>query len=211
MAKIICPYTKEFINPATKAIVEKAGGKFVEMTDWDSYWKLFCDLWEKGEGFVLIEHDVVPAKNALQELANCKHDWCSCPLPTGGSSALGCCKVSTEAIKATPKLWDDMPLRHWMYCDNWLNERLQQLYTIHDHQRILEHTTTPKNIKPQSSLVIRTRRRTKDELEISFYDPTIEYEFAAVTLDLNAPAYSTPELQEEFIEGAFNRFIEGLA
>ncbi len=199
MTRIVCPYTPERIHPDTKALIKEVGGEFMEMTEFDSYYRLLAHLWEEGESFIIIEHDAVPVSGAIQRLADCERDWCICPFPDGSSSGLSCVCVSSNVISATPDLWSDMPLRHWRYCDAWLGAKLKKLFDQHYHEHLLAHNHVDTSIIPASSLIMRTRRDTDSELEVAFYDPEIEFEFAAVTLDKTSPAYSTVSSRQEFL------------
>jgi hypothetical protein len=56
--------------------------RYVYVGDSDTaYAKLLCELWAEGEGWINCEHDVVPAKGALQELADCPEPYCAVPVP----------------------------------------------------------------------------------------------------------------------------------
>ncbi len=37
----------------------------------------FADLWERGEPFIHLEHDIVPWPGAIDELAGCPESWCA--------------------------------------------------------------------------------------------------------------------------------------
>ena len=68
------------------------------------YGQMMADYWRKGEGFVLIEHDVVPWVGAVEKLQKCPSDWCSLPYARSGSTmiSLGAVKFSTALVKSMP-------------------------------------------------------------------------------------------------------------
>lgn len=41
-----------------------------------AYGRNFADLWEKGEPFIHLEHDIVPWPGAITQLQECPEPWC---------------------------------------------------------------------------------------------------------------------------------------
>lgn len=84
------------------------------MADADSYRLLLRDLWQQGDAFTLVEHDVVPTDEQLDALELCDEPWCHfgyCPgdwVPT-----FGCARFSRELIAGTRGVWDDPT---WPWC-----------------------------------------------------------------------------------------------
>jgi hypothetical protein len=78
---LVVPFTDELVRPATVAAVAGSGHphRFVAMDPGDvgAYGRLFRRLWEEGETFVIVEHDVVPTGDQLKEILTCGHSWCS--------------------------------------------------------------------------------------------------------------------------------------
>ena len=67
--------------------------------------------WSRGEGFVIVEHDVAPWYGAIADLERCESDWCLFRYPDGGklSRGLGCTKFSDRLVRRYPALpwaWD---------------------------------------------------------------------------------------------------------
>lgn len=77
-------------------------------------------LWGMGEGFVLVEHDVVPWPGAVQELTDCESDWCRFRYPKGGRliRSLGCCKFSERLTKEHPGLPERWQGEPWWTVEN---------------------------------------------------------------------------------------------
>lgn len=79
----------------------------VVLEDDYAYGRLLTRLWHLGQGFTLLEHDVVPWPGALDLLAKCPELWCGHNYPFAPNTirgALGCVKFSTEFIQAHPDL-----------------------------------------------------------------------------------------------------------
>lgn len=89
------------------------------------YGELLASIWSLGEGFILIEHDIVPWPGALQAMWDCKSEWCGYPYPyytrnrVGSrerlirSHSCGCVKFSDALVRG----WPDLPTeREWAKC-----------------------------------------------------------------------------------------------
>jgi hypothetical protein len=70
------------------------------------YSQLVTELWRRGKGFVIVEHDVAPWCGAVAQLWACPRDWCIFHYPDGGSlsNGLGCTKFSDRLVRAYPDL-----------------------------------------------------------------------------------------------------------
>lgn len=70
----------------------------------DGYWRLLSDLWRRAEGVVLVEHDIIASKAAIDELVTCGGDWCCCPYSyeRGEIVGLGCTKFTGALMARVP-------------------------------------------------------------------------------------------------------------
>jgi|ERR1035438_1681329 hypothetical protein len=83
---------------------------FEHMTDDGSYFRLMSGLWEKGESFAVVEHDIVVWPGGMQELASCPEPWCSMPYYCSVGwieDGLGCTKFSEEIIRRAPRMFKE--------------------------------------------------------------------------------------------------------
>jgi hypothetical protein len=142
---VVLPYTN--LHPETEAAVKATGHPYdtADVSGDDrAYFRLFCDLWEAGDSFAFVEHDVLIRPDSLDELEKCPSPWCAFEVdyvhhrPQVG---LGCVKFSAELIAAVPNamervewvglekqlpknlMWDELhPPGHWCRLDAWLQQ-----------------------------------------------------------------------------------------
>lgn len=69
------------------------------------YGRLVAAAFQRGEGFVLVEHDVVPWVGAVAQLVECEGDWCGFRYARSGSTvrALGLVKFSDALVRRMPR------------------------------------------------------------------------------------------------------------
>lgn len=108
----------------TAFALEREGEEFelVLMKTKFSYSHLIYDLFSKGEGFILLEHDVVPWPGAIKELRNCKEDWCTHKYPFAANAhrwALGCIKLSDDVVKFG-RIAENLLSKEWNQVDGTL-------------------------------------------------------------------------------------------
>lgn len=112
--------------------------------DYD-YGELLVELWQSGESFILLEHDVVPWPGAITQLAECPELWCSYEYPLAPNTlrpALGCIKVSCIVINAYRNLparfgWAE---RIWSQMDGAVCPALESIAgKTHIHKPPLAH------------------------------------------------------------------------
>lgn len=91
------------------------------------YGELLTALWDAGEGFVIVEHDIVPWPGAIPQLLECESIWCSYeyPLNFGFVSALGCTKFSAKLIQKHPRISRSWATIHWGALDGSVIPALQ--------------------------------------------------------------------------------------
>lgn len=135
--RVIAPQTKELepVVTALNASGYKWEAKDVSGSD-SAYFDLISDLWESGETFATVEHDIVINPDTLLGFNACQSDWCVALYPyavTGHYCGLGCCKISgkliarnKDAMKVTATWADDgHPAKHWCRVDGWLRAYLE--------------------------------------------------------------------------------------
>jgi hypothetical protein len=90
--KVVVPYTKP-------PVVDFGEHHYVGDSDFD-YWYLIVRLWEEGQPFILVEHDIRPATEQIDELAECPESLCAFEYPYKGSQlwSLGCTKFGQKCL-----------------------------------------------------------------------------------------------------------------
>lgn len=104
-----------------------------------SYDQLFRGLWEKGEPFILVEHDIVPWPGAVQQLWDCPEPWCGFPYSVFGElrSYLGCTKFDPRRLGACPLPEE---LVSWQVMDKQIERTLlSQKFAGHLHGPAVSH------------------------------------------------------------------------
>lgn len=173
--RIVVPYTKiiKRVSNALDASGYEWEGADVTKSKF-AYWYLVKDLWEAGEDFCLIEHDIViDPRVTLQGFDVCSHPWCACPYPydmmeQGYYFGMGAVRFKAEVMARHPDLmqeglsrewtvlWDSKHKPgHWCRVDAWVKPRLYQLgEQIHPHDMVehlgkegLSHDCRPKNAR----------------------------------------------------------------
>lgn len=115
---IVVPHTK--LHPATREAVPDA--RFVLMRTPHSYRELLDELWEAGEAFTLVEHDVVPTRGQLAALDACDRPWCLYSYGPGfWIPVFGCVRFGPALIEALPDVWRD---------DSWPWEQLDSKFAV---------------------------------------------------------------------------------
>ena len=112
-----------------------------------AYVDLLGKLWDKGETFINLEHDVVPWPGALDELYNCDQPCCrfSYPMFPPGSrderifgAGIGCIKFTEEVIRnTTADSW--LHLAWWELDGQIISEIKGAGYAIHEHSPDVAH------------------------------------------------------------------------
>ena len=101
----------------------------------DEYARMLGDLWREGDGFLMIEHDIIPrGDNAVQRLCKCRQPWCTHAYmsPTRHIS-LGVLKLTTTAVRKTqdmPSVWEG---QHWSVVDSFMVPELLGRLPLHCH------------------------------------------------------------------------------
>ncbi len=149
--KVICPNTH--IAPETRAALDHCGYPWesADVSGSDTaYTQLLQKLWRDGDTFALVEHDIVPWRGALAELAACPRDWCAFQYPFGGGmiAGLGCTRFRAALLAAHPAAVDDTlteateihPTGFWCNLDDRLTRALTRRGAArHEHTPAVGH------------------------------------------------------------------------
>lgn len=138
------------LNPFFPNYADVSGGD-------DHYAQLFRHLWDKGEEFAIVEHDVIPWPGALEDLARCPESWCAYGYVTSGDLStqdvppLGCVKFRPEGDVPFEELFalfleSQSPgivaglLPHWSSMDNVIARSLRARgWQVHEHKPGVAH------------------------------------------------------------------------
>jgi hypothetical protein len=170
--RVIFPYTADHLQiGALKALLKYwPSAESVDVSGSDtSYWELLDYLWDEGETFSIVEHDIEVKQNSLSELAQCPELWCVVPYGyyLGQFSGLGCCKFDKKLLKEFPDAltmiaaWSEEYTgdpghtpKHWCRLDGWLRIFLEDRgQSLHIHGGILRHLGKDKNGSPTHGCV----------------------------------------------------------
>ncbi len=115
-----------------------------------AYYAALSELWERGETFALLEHDVVCRRDVVQAFEECPEPWCafgysdicheSCM--EAWSNTLGCTRFRKEIIEAVPDACKDMPKQFWDWhntCDGLGSALRAAGFKHHWHFGWVEH------------------------------------------------------------------------
>lgn len=107
------------LNLACQGIIPR----MVKLEQEYSYDLLFRQLWNEGQPFILVEHDIIPWPGALGELWTCPEPWCGFPYILYGEprSFLGCTKFDPSRLGDCPLSGD---LTEWQKIDRIIIKNL---------------------------------------------------------------------------------------
>ena len=150
--RVVVPHTN--LRPETRDALTATGHSWtpVDVSGSDTrYWRLICDLWEAGEEFIVVEHDIVVRPDTLSELEACPSEWCAFGAPyfVGTHVGMGCVKFSASLIARAPMAaWNagqrstdaNHPPGHYCTLDHWLQwVELPKWAIRHVHEPPLGH------------------------------------------------------------------------
>jgi hypothetical protein len=130
----------------------------------DAYYDVLREHWSRGETFVVLEQDKVPAPFALRELHDCLEPWCTYPVPMAHNGlpcdfvSLSCTKFGAELMAHWPNLMDrvgEMNMgfgpKHWNRLDMCMaNQVHRKSGPCHWHPAdMVGHEHTPSRSLPK--------------------------------------------------------------
>ena len=125
---IVCPYTN--LRPETKAALTDEDVTFVDVSYADdAYYWVLQGVWHRQQGVIIVEHDIVPPRGAIDALRACPRAWCGVPYLVGVNwdSGLGCVKFAPELMVRFPDAVDRFESTHWQTLDGQLIGYLRPL------------------------------------------------------------------------------------
>ena len=107
--RIVVPYAR--LWPETKAALDATGREveyFYVGGSPTAYHELLLDIWHQGEGFLVVEQDVVPYVGAIEELEQCPEPWAGKPywIGSGFYAYLGFTRFSDTLLREHPGVMD---------------------------------------------------------------------------------------------------------
>ena len=131
-------------TPAVRALhMEGIRPSVATLEDSCDYGQLLASLWAAGEGFILLEADVVPWPGALADLWACRAPWCGRLYPVAPSGpadgGLGCVAFKDVLVREFPRLperwdgwgWKGLDLRVRAAVTNAVGSRSRQGFHVH--------------------------------------------------------------------------------
>jgi hypothetical protein len=144
---ILVPYTARHLSTIT-GVPDDAEWRYVGDSPTD-YWRLLCEVWERGEDVIIIEHDIQARPDVFAGFTACPNPWCLHPYSNHDRSdseawknALGCTRFRRELISAVPDAVSSIqdPHRDWHnLCDGIGWNLREAAYTHHWHWASVWH------------------------------------------------------------------------
>ncbi len=150
---VVMPYIDGMDLPKVIEAVMDQGGctvvrQDVSTTQYD-YWGLTRNLWESGQDWAYVEHDIVIPPGCISEFEACPLEWCmhsytmqdGKPITDwGGNGAFGVVRFRGELTRRHPSLIADLFHRSWSHLDGQTITALRGLgYRAHQHFPDAEH------------------------------------------------------------------------
>ena len=89
----------------------------------DAYYRLLRSLWEAGESFLIVEHDIEIHAGVIPGMLACAGDWCVFGYYGAGTPpeplehSLGCTRFAAPLLARQPGLMASLPVRDWRRLD----------------------------------------------------------------------------------------------
>lgn len=111
--RVVVPATPNGLHPSTVPAILRQGwlAEVFPMLDSRAYFDLVAGLWEAGEGFAIVEHDIELGGGELNAFFSCPQPWCAHSYEVfagdvaaayGGPFALGCVRFSADLLARWP-------------------------------------------------------------------------------------------------------------
>jgi hypothetical protein len=115
-----------------------------------AYYGALLEIWERGETFAVLEHDVVCRPDVVEAFEECPEPWCSYGYSDichkecmeAWANALGCTRFRREVLEAVPDAMSSVPVEGWDWhgvCDGLGRNLRAAGYTHHWHFPSAEH------------------------------------------------------------------------
>lgn len=102
--KTLVPYTD--LDAGTAAALPDA--RFAAIDGDDGYRRLLREVWEEGDPFILVEHDVVPTAAQVASLEACPEPWCGYGYSPGDWTPMfGFVRFGRALLSAIPEAFTD--------------------------------------------------------------------------------------------------------
>jgi len=147
--KVIVPALDD--NSTAHLALEAEGVKhtvYTMQSEYD-YGELLRKCWLEQEGFIVVEHDIVPWPTALEQLDTCPCQYCGYNYPVANTrqmgAALGCTKFSTGLIRLLPNLADYWHTCPWQHLDaEVIRSVVWAVGSMHHHYPPVAHARRPR-------------------------------------------------------------------
>ena len=121
--KLIVPFVEDGLAEEVRDLGNSLDAEFVltPRADTTSYCALMSRLWSEGEGFIVVEQDVLPTVEILHEMWTCPEEWChgywiDPPSDIPHWQWLGCAHFSASLLKRAPDIMGKLAEQrqtHW--------------------------------------------------------------------------------------------------
>jgi hypothetical protein len=211
--RLIVPFTGGLLRAETRAAVPEA--QFVNVgNDPQAYWRLLKRLWA-GTSFMVIEHDIVPTQDQIDELWDCPQEWCAAPYDMGEieTTALGFVRFGFPLLQRTADLVGGIIESHrsWNGLDSMIVAELHRRgASEHVHlpavQHLHEYTPEPRRRKLAKLHYVGDGTRFLNGVPASDFE-TWDAETIAICLDSHLYTDVTPKRNKVESPEYISKFI----
>lgn len=131
---VLCCYAQ--LHPATFEALPPGSILADVSGDATDYWRTLRGFWGKQEDLVIVEQDIVPPWNMLEQFAYCPEPWCVFPYAIDYDQmlchSLGCTRFRREGNQAIQAQLSAAP-HTWNECDGEIREAVLATGLEHPH------------------------------------------------------------------------------